>query len=99
MAVATLARDRATAAYAEKEAARYDTLVKSRSVTREQDDQSQRHRSVGGRDGGGRSAALAHGAKFNLDNTTIRAPITGRTGGCWCTPATWFTRRVRHRSW
>jgi multidrug efflux system membrane fusion protein len=78
-AVAMLARDRATAGYARGEAARYDTLAQSRSVTQEQDDQARATAASAVATVDADQAALAT-AKFNLDNTTIRAPIAGRTG-------------------
>ncbi len=78
-AVAMLARDRATAAYARAEAARYDTLAQSRSVTQEQDDQARATAASAAATVDADQAAVAT-AKFNLDNTTIRAPIAGRTG-------------------
>lgn len=77
--VAVLARDRATAAYDEKEAARYDTLAAERSVTREQDDQARATAAAAAATVDADQGALAT-AKFNLDNTTIKAPISGRTG-------------------
>ncbi|HEY3935412.1 MAG TPA: efflux RND transporter periplasmic adaptor subunit [Gemmatimonadales bacterium] len=78
-AVAVLARDRATAAYDEKEAVRYDTLAAQRSVTREQDDQARATSAAAAATVDADQGALAT-AKFNLDNTTIKAPISGRTG-------------------
>lgn len=78
-AVAVLARDRATAAYNAKEAARYDTLAAERSVTREQDEQARATAAAAAATVDADQGAL-NTAKFNLDNTTIKAPITGRTG-------------------
>ncbi len=80
MAVAALARDKATAAYASKEADRYESLVKQAIVTSEQAEQLR---------SAAQSAAATvladqanlDNAKFNLDNTVVRAPISGRTGG------------------
>jgi len=79
-AVAALARDKATAAYSVKEADRYDALVKQGIVTAEQAEQLR---------SAAQSAAATvladqanlDNAKFNLDNTVVRAPISGRTGG------------------
>jgi multidrug efflux system membrane fusion protein len=79
-AVATLARDRATAAYAVEQARRYDELAKSRSVTVEQNDQIQSTAASAVATVAADSATVRT-ARFNLDNTTIRAPISGRTGG------------------
>jgi len=79
-AVATLARDRATAAYAVEQARRYDELAKSRSVTLEQNDQIQSTAASAVATVAADSATVRT-ARFNLDNTTIRAPISGRTGG------------------
>jgi multidrug efflux system membrane fusion protein len=78
-AVAVLARDRATAAYAKEEAARYDTLAVQRSVTREQADQMRATAAAAAATVDADQATLAT-ARFNLDNTTVRAPISGRTG-------------------
>src|ERR1019366_9079743 len=75
--VAMLARDRATAAYAKEEAARYDTLAQSRSVTREQADAMRATALAAAATVDADQAAMAT-AKFNLDNTTVRAPIAGR---------------------
>jgi multidrug efflux system membrane fusion protein len=78
-ALAVLARDRVTAAYDAHEAARYDTLVAQRSVTREQDEQARATAASAAATVDADAGALAT-AKFNLDNTTVRAPIGGRTG-------------------
>ena len=79
-AVATLARDGAAAVYAVRQAVRYDTLIKSRSVTQEQNDQIQSAAASAVATVAADSATVRT-ARFNLDNTTIRAPISGRTGG------------------
>lgn len=78
-ATALLARDRAAAAYSREQAARYDTLAQSRSVTQEQADQMRATAMSNAATVDADLATLAT-AKFNLDNTTIRAPISGRTG-------------------
>lgn len=78
-AQATLKRDRATAAYAAEESARYDTLALTRSVTQEQADQQRATAQASAASVDADQAAVAT-AKFNLDNTVIRAPIGGRTG-------------------
>jgi multidrug efflux system membrane fusion protein len=80
MAVAALARDKATAAYATKEADRYDGLVQQHIVTSEQAEQ---YRATAQSTAATVMADQANvdNAKFNLDNTVVRAPISGRTGG------------------
>jgi membrane fusion protein, multidrug efflux system len=79
-ALANLARDRETNANAQKEVARYQALVKQDYVTQEQADQQ---RATAGASAATVQAdeAAVENAKFNLDNTKIRAPIAGRTGG------------------
>lgn len=79
-ALANLARDRETNANAQKEVARYQALVKQDYVTQEQADQQ---RATAGASAATVQAdeAAVENAKFNLDNTRIRAPISGRTGG------------------
>ncbi|HWZ57711.1 MAG TPA: efflux RND transporter periplasmic adaptor subunit [Gemmatimonadaceae bacterium] len=76
---ATLAKDIATKAYDSAEAVRYAQLVVKDYVTKEQAGQFEAtylsQVAVVAAD----SAAVAT-AKFNLDNSTIRAPISGRTG-------------------
>jgi RND family efflux transporter MFP subunit len=76
---ANLERDRATAAYAAAEVARYDTLVAKDYVTKEQADQQHATAASAHATLAADSAQLAS-AKFNFDNTSIRAPIAGRTG-------------------
>jgi multidrug efflux system membrane fusion protein len=78
-AAATLARDKATAAYAQAEFDRYDGLVKQGIVTREQADQLHATALSGAATVQADQATLDN-AKFNFDNTVVRAPITGRTG-------------------
>ncbi len=78
-AQAMLARDVAQAANAKRDAERYAALVEKDFVTRSQADQATAN-----------AAALAavvdadratvETQRFNLDNATIRAPITGKTG-------------------
>jgi membrane fusion protein, multidrug efflux system len=78
-ALATLARDKANAENARAEMARYAALAQQDYVTKEQADQQRAN-------AGATAATVAadeaqvSAAKFNLDNTTIRAPISGRTG-------------------
>ncbi len=75
----TLARDLSSAALAKAQYERYNQLVGSGVVTREQ---AETFRATYGSANAvvqSDSAALAT-ARFNLDNTTIRAPIAGRTG-------------------
>jgi membrane fusion protein, multidrug efflux system len=76
---ATLQKDSATLLNAQREDQRYQDLVKSDYVTKEQADQQ--HFAYEAQKGtvAGDSAAVAT-AKYNLDNSTIVAPISGRTG-------------------
>ncbi|MBK5188389.1 MAG: efflux RND transporter periplasmic adaptor subunit, partial [Gemmatimonadaceae bacterium] len=78
-ALANLARDKETNANAQKEVARYESLVKQDYVTQEQADQQ---KATAGSSAATVQAdeAAVENAKFNLDNTRIRAPIAGRTG-------------------
>ena len=78
-ALAALARDRATANNAERDAQRYATLAAQDYVTKEQADQMRATAEAQRATVAADEAAVAN-AKFNLDNTTIRAPISGRTG-------------------
>lgn len=79
-ALANLARDKETSANAQKEVERYQSLVKQDYVTQEQADQQ---KATAGSAAATVQAdeAQVENAKFNLDNTRIRAPIAGRTGG------------------
>jgi multidrug efflux system membrane fusion protein len=79
-ALANLARDRANAENAQREAQRYATLAQQDYVTREQADQQRANAASTAANVAASQAAVAS-ARFNLDNTTIRAPISGRTGG------------------
>lgn len=79
-AKAALARDSVAAANARREVQRYTTLAEKDYVTKEQADQQ--------RATAGSAAAVVQAdeanlatARFNLDNTTVRAPIAGKTGG------------------
>jgi len=78
-ALAALARDQATAENARREAQRYQDLVKQDFVTREQADAENAQWRAAAATVVADSAQVAN-AKFNLDNTTVRAPIGGRTG-------------------
>jgi multidrug efflux system membrane fusion protein len=78
-ALAALARDRATAANAARDAERYASLAQQDYVTREQADQMRANAEALRATVAADEAAVAN-ARFNLDNTTIRAPISGRTG-------------------
>ena len=75
----TLARDEATLARARSDSGRFAALAKDGYVTRQQLDQAFAETSA-------LSATVAAGraslevAQLNLDNTTVRAPISGRTG-------------------
>lgn len=79
VAAANLARSRATAENAQREAQRYAALAQQDYVTREQADQ-QRATAASSAATVAADQATVAAAKFNLDNTTIRAPISGRTG-------------------
>jgi multidrug efflux pump subunit AcrA (membrane-fusion protein) len=78
-AKATLAKDIATMLYDSAEAVRYNELVVKDYVTKEQAGQFQATYLSQVATVAADSANLAS-AKFNLDNSTIRAPISGRTG-------------------
>lgn len=78
-AVATLARDSASAANAKKQVNRYAELVQQRYVTKEEGDQLEATSAASDAVVRADRAAVAN-AKLNLDNTTIRAPISGKTG-------------------
>jgi multidrug efflux system membrane fusion protein len=78
-ALAVLARDSATAANARTEAGRYEALAREQNVTREQADQFQSAAAAADATVQSDRAALG-AAKFNLEKTTVRAPIGGRTG-------------------
>ena len=79
-ALANLARDKETNANAQKEVERYQSLVKQDYVTQEQADQQKATAGASQATVQADEAAVEN-AKFNLDNTKIRAPIAGRTGG------------------
>ena len=78
-AAATLARDSATAANAKKEVSRYAQLVADRVVTKEEGEQFEATSAASDAVVRADRAAVAN-ARLNLDNTTIRAPIAGKTG-------------------
>src|SRR5690242_5644735 len=78
-AIATLARDSATAANAVKQVNRYSQLVAQRYVTKEEGDQLEATSAASEATVRADRAAVAN-ARLNLDNTTIRAPIAGKTG-------------------
>lgn len=79
LANAALARDKATASYSQSEADRYEGLVKQGIVTREMGEQLRATAQSAGASVLADQASLDN-AKFNLDNTIVRAPIGGRTG-------------------
>lgn len=79
-ALANLARDKETNANAQAEVQRYADLVKQDYVTKEQADQQKATAGSAAATVQADEAAVEN-AKFNLDNTKIRAPISGRTGG------------------
>lgn len=78
-ATAALARDKATATYAQSQFERYSGLAKQGIVTTEQAEQMRATAQSASATVAADSAALAT-AQFNLDNTVVRAPISGRTG-------------------
>lgn len=78
-AEATLARDEATAANAQREAERYKALVEKDYVTKSQADQ-QAAAAASSQATVLASRAAVDNARLNLNYTTIRAPISGRTG-------------------
>lgn len=78
-AVANLRRDRANAENAAREQARYASLAQQGYVTREQADQ-QRAAAAATSASVAATRAQVEAARFSLDNTVVRAPISGRTG-------------------
>jgi multidrug efflux system membrane fusion protein len=78
-ASANLRRDQANAENAKRESERYASLAAADYVTKEQADQQRANAAVTEATVHATEAAVAT-AKFNLDNTVIRAPISGRTG-------------------
>lgn len=78
-ALAALARDRATAANAQRDYQRYASLAQQDYVTKEQADQMRATAEAQAATVSADEAAVAN-ARFNLDNTSIKAPISGRTG-------------------
>lgn len=76
---AMLARDLAQAENARRDADRYAALVQKDYVTRSQADQATANAAAQIAVVRADSAAVAN-AQFNLDNATIRAPISGKTG-------------------
>ena len=77
---AQLARDEAMATNARREAARYATLVKEGYVTGSQADQAEATAASAAATVAAARAAVSRAA-LDVANTTIRAPISGRTGG------------------
>ena len=78
-AQANLARDKANADNSKRESERYAALAVQDYVTKEQADQQRANAAATAANVGASEAQMAT-ARFNLDNTTIRAPISGRTG-------------------
>lgn len=76
---AQLARDEAMAANAQRDAARYAALVKEGYVTGSQADQAEATAASAAATVAADRAAVARAA-IDVSNTTIRAPISGRTG-------------------
>ena len=78
-ALAALARDRATLDNAKRQADRYGSLAKDGSVTKQEAElQGSIYESAKATLQADEAQVAT--AKFNLDNTTVRAPIAGRTG-------------------
>jgi multidrug efflux system membrane fusion protein len=75
-----LARDQATAANARRDSARYSTLVQKDYVTRSQADQAAATAASAQATVNADRAAVER-AQLDVANCTIRAPISGRTGG------------------
>ena len=75
-----LARDQAQAANARRDAARYASLVEKDYVTRSQADQAAATAASSLATVATDRAAVEH-AQLDVSNSTIRAPISGRTGG------------------
>ncbi|HXT15681.1 MAG TPA: efflux RND transporter periplasmic adaptor subunit [Gemmatimonadaceae bacterium] len=78
-AEAAAARDEATAANAQRDADRYKALVEKDYVTKSQADQAA-SAAAAAQATLQASRAAVDNAKLNLNYTTIRAPIAGRTG-------------------
>ena len=78
-ALAVLARDSATAANAQMEFDRYTKLLAAHVITTEEGDVQRTSAAATDATVRADRAAVAN-AKFNLDNTVIRAPISGKTG-------------------
>ncbi len=76
---AQLARDEAMAANAKRDAARYAALVKEGYVTGSQADQAEATAASAAATVAADRAAVSRAA-IDVSNTTIRAPISGRTG-------------------
>ncbi|HVA56637.1 MAG: efflux RND transporter periplasmic adaptor subunit [Gemmatimonadaceae bacterium] len=77
--LATFERDSATAANARSERDRYRKLVAMGVITEEEADQYETTAATTAASMRADAAQVAS-AKFNLDNTTVRAPISGKTG-------------------
>jgi multidrug efflux system membrane fusion protein len=80
VALAQLARDRATAENAKKDYARFESLRKE-NVVSAADAELKAATAASTQAIVDADVATVSNAKFNLDNTTVRAPISGRTGG------------------
>jgi multidrug efflux system membrane fusion protein len=78
-AQATLARDEAQAANAQRDADRYKALVEKDYVTKSQADQAA-SAALSTRATVVADSAAVDNARLNLNYTTIKAPISGRTG-------------------
>lgn len=78
-AEAALARDQAQAENARRDAERFATLAQKDFVTRSQADQAQAN-ADGLKAALESDRAVVANAKFNLENASIRAPVSGKTG-------------------
>jgi multidrug efflux system membrane fusion protein len=78
-AEAALARDQAQAENAKRDAERFATLAQKDFVTRSQADQAQAN-ADGLKAALESDRAVVANAKFNLENASIRAPVSGKTG-------------------
>ena len=78
-ALAALARDRAQAANAAEDVKRYETLAEKQYVTAQQNEQVRTTAAAAQATLAGSQAAVDQ-ARLNLQYSTIRAPISGRTG-------------------
>ncbi len=96
-ALAVLARDSATWVAAETNAKRYKDLLAAKVITPQEAEVQITSAATAIATIQADRAAVEQ-AKFNLDNTVIRAPISGRTGNCWSSAAISFAPARPRRS-